>query len=308
MRRLVPLAALLVGGLFAAIVVPGSPLLSQLLSAISGPAQRALPVRSAGPRVSGRPLRVAVGAMISPERTYQHYREVFEEIALRRGRPLELVQRATYRDVNTLVERGEVDLAWICTGAWPDLESAGAARIVAVPRVSGVSTYRAYIIVRAENRSRSLDDLRAATFAFTDPMSLSGCQYPLSRLRDRGEAAAKFFSRTFYTHGHDVSIEAVRRGYADAASVDSLVFDFLALRSPGEVDGLRVLETSSPFPIPPLVVPARAEGREADELVTELLRFADDEVGRRLLGQIGVEAFARQDSAVYARFQMATRP
>ena len=308
MRRLVPLAALLVGGLFAAIVVPGSPLLSQLLSAISGPAPRALPARNADPRASGRPLRVAVGAMISPERTYQHYREVFEEIALRRGRPLELVQRSTYRDLNNLVEEGEIDLAWICTGAWPELASAGAARIVAVPRVKGVSSYRAYIIVRAENRSRSLSDLRAETFAFTDPLSLTGCEYPLARLRDRGETAAKFFSHTYYTHGHDVSIEAVRRGYANAASVDSLVFDFLASRSPREVDGLRILETSSPFPIPPLVVPARAEGREADDLVTELLRLADDEGGRRLLGRIGVEAFVRPDSAVYARLQAAPRP
>lgn len=308
MRRLVPLAAFVVGGLFAAIVVPGSPLLPQVLSAVSGPAPRAFPPKSTAAGDAGRPLRVAVGAMISPERTYEHYLDVFAEIAHRRGRPLELLQRQTYRDVNALLEHDEVDLAWICTGAWPALASAGTARLAAVPRVNGVSTYRAYIIIRSENRSKDLGDLRASIFAFTDPMSLSGCRYPLSRLRERGEAPAEFFSRTFYTHGHDVSIEAVRRGYADAASVDALVFDFLASRSPSLVDGLRILETSNPFPIPPLVVPARADGREADELVTELLRLADDERGRRLLDQIGVQAFVRPDSAAYTRIEAALRP
>lgn len=240
--------------------------------------------------------------MISPERTYGVYGDLFRLLAERLGRPLELKQRRTYQEVNALVIRGEVDAAWICTGAWPELGEARAARLLAVPVVDGQPTYRALILAGpGRSGARSLADLRGARFAFTDPISLTGCRYPKLRLAARGERPEQFFGSTLFTHGHDRSIEAVRRGLADGASVDSLIYDFLARRSPEEVAGIRVLERSEPFPIPPLVVPSGAAEAEVARLRRELSALGEDPVGRTLLDALLIDGFASPDERAYER-------
>ncbi|MCL4806186.1 MAG: PhnD/SsuA/transferrin family substrate-binding protein [Thermoanaerobaculia bacterium] len=304
MRRIAFAATLAVALLFAALLVPGSPLRKSLLWFLGRPPAGPAVRPSATARPAGSPLRVAVGAMISPERTHGVYGDLFRLLAERLGRPLELKQRRTYREVNGLVMRGEVDAAWICTGAWPELGAARAARIVAVPVVDGLTTYRALILAGpGRPTARSLDDLRGARFAFTDPISLTGCRYPKGRLVAKGERSELFFGSTLYTHGHDRSIESVRRGLADGASVDSLIYDFLARRSPAEVEGVRVLERSGPFPIPPIVVPAGAPETEVAKLRQELRRLPDDPAGRALLEALLIDGFTLPDESAYARLR-----
>ena len=305
MRRTAALATLAVALLFTALLVPGSPLRSCLVGALGrSPAATTAALPSAPAPLTGPPFRVAVGAMISPERTYDVYGDLFRLLAERLGRPLELKQRRTYQEVNGLVMRGEVDAAWICTGAWSELRTAGAARLLAVPVVDGLTTYQALILAGpGRPAARSLEELRGAKFAFTDPISLTGCRYPRDRLAAKGERVEVFFGSTFFTHGHDRSIEAVRRGLADGASVDSLVYDFLARRSPDEVEGVRVLERSDPFPIPPLVVPAAAAEADLERLRRELLSLRADPAGKALLDALLVDGFAVPDEGAYERLR-----
>ena len=230
MRRLVWIAAVGVVALFVALLFPSSPVRFWLLAFVgAAPSAARVGEGTVGDASAGPSLRVAIGAMISPERTYSSYGELFSEVAKKRGRRLELVQRGTYREVNVLLEHGEVDMAWICTGAWPELHKAGTARLLAVPVVGGRATYNALVIAGPSTTAGGLRELRGARFAFTDPMSLTGCLYPRSRLTTLGLNPAAFFGTSFFTHGHDLSIEAVRTGFADAASVDSLVFDYLRM-------------------------------------------------------------------------------
>ena len=158
--------------------------------------------------------------------------------------------------------------------------------------------------VRAAGSSaRNVADLRGARFAYTDPLSLTGYLHPRRLLTDAGTAPEAFFASTFFTHGHDLSIEAVRRGIADAASVDSLVFDYLVQRSPGEVEGLRVIDRSRPYPIPPLVVPARVPAEDVVTLREALVSFGQDERGRALLHNLQIERFERPDEEAYGRLE-----
>ena len=301
MRRLAALATVLVALLFGALLVPGTGLRSTVVSALSD--------RPAAPDVSrpaplpkpGEPLRVAIGAMISPEQTFRFYGDLFQALAARLHRPLELKQRRTYSEVNTLVTRGEVDLAWICTGAWPILARGNAGRLLAVPVVAGKSTYNALLIAgRSRPRARDLSELGGARFAFTDPISLTGCLYPKRRIEETGGDPEKFFSSTFFSYGHDRSIEAVRRGLAAGASVDSLVFDYLARRFPEEVEGVRILERSVPFPIPPLVVPRGMPRTRLEEIRTALFGLSREEEGQKLLDALLVDGFALPDESAYA--------
>lgn len=301
MRRAAFLATLVVALLFGALLLPNSPLRQALVGGFGRlPRQPSTRAATATEKSPGRPLRVAVSAMISPERTYGLYGDFFKALADRLSRPLDLKQRHTYSEVNDLVLRGEVDLAWICTGAWPHLSRAGAARLLAVPRVGGRATYHALVLSGpTQPKARNLLDLRGTTFAFTDPISLTGCLYPKHRLAESGLEAETFFSSTFFTHGHDRSIEAVRRGIAAGASVDSLVYDYLSLRDPKEIAGVRVLEKSPPLPIPPLVVPANTSDAEVLLLRRELAALAADPAGRALLEELLIDDFTNADERAY---------
>ncbi len=57
------------------------------------------------------PLRVAIAAIISPQGTAESYTPLLDYLGTRLSRPIELVQRRTYTEVNDLIEQGEVALA-----------------------------------------------------------------------------------------------------------------------------------------------------------------------------------------------------
>lgn len=304
MRRLSVAATTAVGVFFAALLVPGLPLRAWILSAISGSTPSAgarWPSPQAGPL--GPPLRVVIGAMISPERTFVFYGEFFTEMALRLGRTLDLLQRRTYRETNDLIARGEVDIAWICTGAWVQLREEESARLLAVPVVAGRTSYQALLLAGSSSGARRFDDLRGKRFAFTDPLSLTGYRYPRSLIESAGRDPSGFFSSTVFTHGHDRSIEAVRRGIVDGATVDSLIYDYLARCSPSNVEGVRVIGRSPSFPIPPLVVPARMPEAEAERLKDELMALSCTAEGRSLLDELLIDGFAAPEPTGYANLK-----
>ncbi len=249
---------------------------------------------------SPRPaLRVAISAMVSPERTFSTYRQLFATVAQRLGRSLELVQRPTYADVNALLEKGEVEVAWVCTGAWPALARSGGARLLVVPVVDGGTTYRAYVIVGRACTANSFADLAGCRFAFSDRLSLTGYRYPTLRATQVSQDAGSFFGETFFANSHDNAIEAVRRGLADAASVDGLVFDYLARNSPESVAGLRVIERSEPYPIPPVVVSSHLPAAEAERVAVTLLTLHQEGGARSLLAHVGIESFTRPIPEAY---------
>lgn len=300
MRRRILLAAILTGVLFGALAIPGTPfntwLVNLLADANGRPPRPAAAVAASGVTP---PLRVAIGAMVSPERTYLDYRTLFAAVARRAGARLELVQRRSYHEVNRLIVEGDVDLAWICTGAVDELAAARAATLVAIPEVAGRTTYRCNLVVPETSPVRGPADLQGAVMAFTDPLSLTGRKVIVAELARLGHAPESFFAHSFYTHAHDRSIRAVREGLATAATVDSLVWDHLARNSPNELAGLRIAWVSGDFPVPPLVAPATMDAAELRRLREILLALSDDPVDRKTLEGIGVDRFVAGDPTLY---------
>lgn len=244
-------------------------------------------------------VRVAVAAMISPAQTYTFYQDLFALVGRGFGRPVALVQKKTYREVNELLLTGEVEVAWICTGAWPSLAESGAAKLLVVPQVGGKTTYRSYLVVRAESPYRTLADLRGARIAYSDPLSLTGCRLPQRLLRQAGFAPEDFFAGSFYTHSHDNSLQAVGLGLADVAGVDSLVFDFLREVAPAQVQGLRVLMTSEELPSPPIVVSEHISPQKQEAWRQAFVHLHETAEGRQVLARLRIERFLPADPAAY---------
>ena len=140
-------------------------------------------------------MRVAVAAMISPQLTAHYYSDLARVIGDRVGRRVEFVQRKTYDEVNDLLEKRKIDLAFVCSGPYVLGHEKFGMEILAVPQAHGRRVYHSYFIVPRDSPARSLDDLRGKTFAFTDPASNTGCVVPKYVLAQRGEDARNIFPR-----------------------------------------------------------------------------------------------------------------
>ena len=246
-----------------------------------------------------RPLRIAVAAVLSPEGNIENYADLAAYLGDRLGRPAELVQRRTYAEVNDLIARGEVDMAFVCTSAYVAGHDRSEMELLAVPEISGETVYFSSIIVADDSEATSFSDLRDAVFAFTDPISHTGRVYPSFLLQELGETPEGFFSATFFTYSHDRAIEAVADGIADAAAVDSLVLDNAMARDPSLADRVKVIHQSPAFGIPPVVVPIDLPVELRLELEELLLRLHDDPAGPAILAQLGVERFIHGEDSAY---------
>ena len=248
---------------------------------------------------SDEPLRFAIGSMISPAATYNIYEDILRHVAQEAGRSFSFVQRRSYQETNDLLVSGQIDLAFICSGAFASLPQDASVELLAVPVVHGAPTYYSFIIARSESDITQLTDLKDKSFAFTDPLSNTGYFYPLARLGDIGTTPAAFFSDTILTGSHDRSITAVYRKLADAAAVDSLVYEHLVIPGSRYFGELKVIESSPGFPIPPFVSPTSVAPELRRSFRQSLLQLHTSPEGRELLKAIEVERFVDGDPSSY---------
>lgn len=249
-------------------------------------------------------LRVAVAAVLSPEANIASYTELAQYLGDRLDKPVELVQRRTYAEVNDLVARGAVDLAFVCTSAYVVGSDRGEMELLVIPEVNGETVYHSVIIVSSDAEITGVEDLRGKIFAFTDPMSNTGRVYPTYLLQQMGETPESFFAGTIFTYSHDRAIAAVASGVADAAAVDSLVLDFAMDRDPSLSSRLKVIHRSPAFGIPPVVVPVSIDAGLRAELESLLLGLEDQENGGEILAQLGADRFVLGDESIYDGVRM----
>jgi phosphonate transport system substrate-binding protein len=248
---------------------------------------------------SAAPLRVAVSAMISPERTGDAYSGLVRLLGERLGRPVEILQRKTYAEINDLLERREIELALVCSGAYVDGKDKFGMELLAIPIVNGRGVYYSYIIVPQSSPVKRFDELRGKRFAFTDPQSNSGKLVPTYMLATRGETPRSYFSDSFFTYSHDNSITAVAEGLADGAAVDSLIWDYLDATGSVATRRTRIIEKSPPYGIPPFVVHPDTEPEMKARLRSLFLGLHRDPQGAALLKEMQIERFEPGSDSAY---------
>ncbi len=245
------------------------------------------------------PLRLAVAAIISPQGTVESYSDLARYLSKKLDRPVELVQRRTYAEVNDLVAQDAVDLAFVCTSAYVAGHDSFGMALLAAPEVDHQQIYFSMLIVPADSVAQSMADLQGKVFAFTDPISHSGRAYPTYLVVQLGSTPDAFFNRTFFTYSHDKAIAAVAAGIADGAAVDSLVLKYALERDPALAKKIKVIHQSPPFGIPPVVVPPNISPRLKAKLRETLLDMADDAVGQTVLKELGFDRFSLLDDNAY---------
>jgi phosphonate transport system substrate-binding protein len=236
-------------------------------------------------------LRVAVAAMISPKETFIYYRELLDYIGRNAGLGIQLIQRKTYDEINALFFKGEIDLAFICTGPYAAAREKYGFEALATPQVRGKPFYQSYLIVEKESPYQHLEDLRGRVFAFTDPDSNTGTLVPRHWLAQVGEAPETFFQKTVYTYSHDNSILAVAKGLVDGAAVDGHQWEYFQHFTPALTSRTRVIRKSEPYGSPPLVASERLPEDLKTKIRGILLAMHQEPEGREILDKLLIDQF-----------------
>ncbi|HLB69583.1 MAG TPA: phosphate/phosphite/phosphonate ABC transporter substrate-binding protein [Candidatus Methanoperedens sp.] len=257
-------------------------------------------------RVNDTAIKVAIASVVSPKESHVYYEEMIRYISKELGGPVKIIQRRSYKEVNDLVKNHEIDLAFVCSGAYIEGRSDFGMKLLVAPQLYGKTTYNSYIIVPVNSTYNSMLELRGRRFAFSDPLSNSGKLYPTYRLSLMNETPESFFGKDekgrdnyFFTYSHDSSIIAVAEQLAEGAAVDSLVFEYMKETKPEIISKVRVIETSPDFGIPPVVVPEDIDPFLEQRLKNIFLKMNKDDEGRRILSRIRIERFVEINDSAY---------
>lgn len=249
-------------------------------------------------------LRLAVAPVYSPQTTLELYQALADYLGQQLNRPAELVQGKTYNEINDLIRAGGVTVAIVCTNAYLEGQEDFGLEALVVPQIQGQTVYYSYLIAPADSPAQALADLRGKTFAFSDPLSNSGRLAPVYQLQQMGETPETFFNRTIFTYSHDNSVRAVMEKLVDGATVDSLVYDFMAARDPTVREKTRILARWGLFGINPIVVQPQLDPMLKEQLRKIFLTIHQDPGGRTILVALGVDRFLPPDATSYDSVRM----
>lgn len=233
-------------------------------------------------------LRFAVALTISPQEGYQLYGDLAEALGQKIGRPVHLILRRTFSEVNDLVRSRQAEVVHLCSrGFLQGLADFGLTAI-AVPLVKGQKRHRSYVIVSAESEIGSPGELQGKIFAFADPLCAPE-PFPGGR---RGQPPEEFFKQRLTITSHDRAIRAVAEGLVDGALVDGLAYARLGLAAPGQAAKTKVIGESPPYMNPPIAVHPRLDPALRDLLTRAFLSLHEERWGRAALARLGIDRFS----------------
>ncbi|MEW5908384.1 MAG: phosphate/phosphite/phosphonate ABC transporter substrate-binding protein [Thermodesulfobacteriota bacterium] len=239
-----------------------------------------------------RSLKVAVAAMISPKETFVHYQELIRYVSNKAEVDTQLIQRKTYGEINELFAKGQLDLAFICSGPYASGKESFSFRGLATPIIRGKPFYHSYLIVHKDAVYQRIEDLRGRVFAFTDPESNTGALVPTFWISQLGETPKTFFKEIVYTYSHDNSILAVSRKLVEGAAVDGHKWDYYENQDSVYTGQTRVIKKSDPFGSPPIVVSLLLQDALFEKLRSVIISMHTDPDGRRILDNLMIDRFS----------------
>lgn len=263
--------------------------------------------KSEDPAQGQNVLKIAVASVISPMENINLYTDLLNQIGLMTNMKVLMVQEENYTETNRLVENGDVQMAFICSGALLGKNGREEMEIIATPQIAGSATYRSYIIVPASSQAGAIADLKGKQFAYMDPLSFSGRIAPQVMIKRLGHKPETFFARTMYTYSHDKSIRAVADGIVDGAAVDSLIYDLTLAKSPEMMGKVKVIDQSEEAGNPPVVVSKHTDPELAAMLKNVLLTLHMDEDGRKAMKLLQFDRFVHPDHALYDKIAAMAR-
>ena len=245
------------------------------------------------------PILIGVSSMITPVDTVKYYQEIIDYIGARIRQPVRMVHRRTYEEMDGLLERGEVKIAFICSAPYvKDRERFGVELLVA-PSVNGSTKYQSYVIVHNDSPIKSFPELKGKSFAFTDPNSNTGKIYPTYLLKTMGYVPENFFGRSVYSYSHNKSVEMVAKKVVDGAAVESMVYEYMRKTGSPYARQTKIIKRSPPYGIPPVVVTRDIDPRLKNKVKEAFLSMRNTPKGKAILDAMMIDGFVEVPDSNY---------
>jgi phosphate/phosphite/phosphonate ABC transporter binding protein len=236
-------------------------------------------------------VKIGVSSMITPVDSVRYYQDFIDYIGEQISHPVQMVHRRTYDEMDRLLEKGEVRLAFICSGQYVKNREQFGNELLVAPVVHGSTNYHSYIIVHKDDPVKSLPELKGKVFAFMDPKSNTGKLYPAYLLRTMGYTPESFFKRSLYSYSHNKSVEMVAKKIADGAAVDSIVYDHMLKTGSPYAKQTKILKRSPPYGMPPVVVTRDIDPEIRRKAKDAFLGMHKTEKGRAVLAAMMIDGF-----------------
>ncbi|MCL4477122.1 MAG: phosphate/phosphite/phosphonate ABC transporter substrate-binding protein [Nitrospirae bacterium] len=246
-----------------------------------------------------QPVRIGVSSMITPVDAVKYYQEIIDYIGEQIKQPVQMVHRRTYDEMDSLLEKGEVKIAFICSAPYVKNREQFGVELLVAPSVNGSSTYHSYIIVHKDSPVKSFSELKGKVFAFTDPKSNTGKLYPTYLLKTMGFTPEKFFKRYMYSYSHNKSVELVAKRVVDGVAVESLVYEYMLKKDSPYAKQTRIIKRSPPYGIPPVVVTKDIDPDLKKKIKDAFLNMHKTEKGRAILNSMMIDGFVQVSDNAY---------
>lgn len=199
------------------------------------------------------------------------------------------------------------DLGFAQTCGYPYIsELKGKVRLVATPVFNypgGKGARRAsYVVVREDDRARSIAETAGYRAAVNDWLSNSG----MNLLRIAAAPHVKdgrFFSDVLITGGHIASIAAIREGRADVAAIDSITWGIHKRHAPEKIAGVRIIGETPMGPGLPYITRGDAGDAEVAALRESLAEVIADPANAAALETLGLTGIEIFSDAEYAELE-----
>ncbi|MDD5772037.1 MAG: phosphate/phosphite/phosphonate ABC transporter substrate-binding protein [bacterium] len=244
------------------------------------------------------PLRIAIGNTITQKEAFAYYKPLIDYIGKRLEKPVKIVVKESYAEINRLMGLDEIDVAFLSSKAYVDGYDDYKIQILAVPQIKGVVEY-SYIIVPISSPIKNFKELQGKTFAFVDSMSNTGKLVPHSMLTSMGEKPDFYFKKYIYTYAHDNSIKMVAQNIVDGAAVSSVVWEYLNQTDPELTAKTKIIEKSPPYAMPPVVIRPNYDPEMKKKLKKILLEIHNDEKGKEILNKMKIDKFVPIANSAY---------
>ena len=252
---------------------------------------------------SARMYAVAPGAS-------EAWRALLTEVGRRSGVALEVVEHAFPASLADLWRRPDLGCAFMC--GWPLAREAQAraeageaprpvlaAPVPDAPWSAGRAIYRSDFVVAAKSSFSTLPDTFGKRFALNALHSHSGANMPRAHLARWAASTPLFSEMVGPLTTPRRCIEAVAAGAAEVTAIDSYALQLLRRHDPDLAAAIRVIDSSEPNPIPPLVAASALPPADQARLGQALATLHEDAAGRALLAPLCLMRFEPADLSAY---------
>ncbi len=225
---------------------------------------------SPGVPESEEPLTIMVARTPGGAGEWANWARVIKYLSAELDTPVRVRYVAKDQESSEVMASEEVDIAFVCAHQYLTMLDEGLARGLCTPVVDGASTTRQLLVVRAEDDAQTIHDLEGAQVACSDSSALGGMSFLYYHSRQSGIDPEEFFGSILTGDTQQQNIHDLLAGRVRATVVSSVqALDY-------DMTKMKVVESSEPIGLPPVVCSASMSEHLAQRVVDALVSFNAD--------------------------------